>query len=528
MAQEVMSVLPLEPTQLNFVEKSNFDSLKTMASTEAIKIVSTILPESANNDGIVQVTIPETNLHFKFKCTYSEYTDSDNFVWYGELQRPDNVKTFDRVILVKKDGMLLGDIQVDYFIYKIFPIAVGKQIFFKWPNQTGNLSNKPNTEKSEVADCVFDYSLHCTIRVLVAYTPELLNSSLNSILVLSAILFVVENNMVFLNSQIKHKLVLTDVYRIPGTTFEMGNVSSTRDKLSTDLSTSTSNLRIKQLQTQSDIVMVMCKGDWVGSSTNDAQFGQSTFTGPHCPFNENLGSVIKFSECQGGKRTFNHEMGHLFSALHEPYSFSNPGGACTSPRCAYKWTSNGVDYFTMMHAVNNCVARTLSYSNSYITVNGVLPGNSNQCNAKGIQECGCDVSLIQPNPVCTPTLSVTFNKTCNPTKATFKVTDAISCGSNLKYEFSHSINGVTYTISCPNSTTSSCNITFSTPPLSGDFLFVRVKIYKVVNGQNQILSTLFGSYKTCTTPLQTTDDRYTDDEMELSNASKFTLFPEPF
>jgi hypothetical protein len=107
LSQEVISVLPYDSTALNFVEKSRYDSLKTMAETEPIKLVNTVLPENIGNDGIVQVTIPGTNLQYKFKCTVSEYEDADNFVWCGVLQTSDGTSSLDRMILVKKTGYYL-------------------------------------------------------------------------------------------------------------------------------------------------------------------------------------------------------------------------------------------------------------------------------------------------------------------------------------------------------------------------------------------------------------------------------------
>jgi hypothetical protein len=521
LAQGIISVLPFEPTQLNFVEKSNYDSLKTMAQTEPIKIVNTILPENIGSEGIVQVTIPGTSFQYKFKCTLSDYEDANNFVWYGVLQNADGTPSLDRMILVKKDGLLLGDIQVNYLIYKIFPIAEGKQMFFKWPNLTGNITSKPDSEKAEVAQCTVDNGLQCNIRVLIAYTPELLNSSLNSIIVLNAILFIAETNMIFVNSSIKHKLVLADVYRITETPFEQGNVTLTRDYIKSTLTTSSSALSQKRQETKSDVVMVLCKGDWFGDGP---QYGQATYGGPSCPGPEILAAALKFSECQGGRRNFNHELGHLFSAMHHCYSTQYSDGFCAPPRAAHTWIKNGVEHFTMMHGVNDGIVRDLIFSNTDFLINGIKPGSADHCNAKGIQECGCEVSANLPNPVCTPTLSVTFNKACKPTKATLKVTNASACGSNLKYEFSHSVNGVIYTTSCPNSINATCDIGFSPALLSGDYLFVRVKIYKVVNGQNQILSTLFKSLTTCTTPLQASDER---SENETESPINSSLFPNP-
>jgi Secretion system C-terminal sorting domain/Metallo-peptidase family M12 len=523
LAQGIISILPFEPTQLNFVEKSNYDSLKTMAQTEPIKIVNTVLPEDIGSEGIVQVTIPGTSLQYKFKCTLSEYEDANNFVWCGVLQTSDGTPSLDRMILVKKDGLLLGDIQVNYLIYKIFPIAAGKQMFFKWPNLTGNITTKPDSEKSEAA-CFITNTTQCKVRVLIAYSPELANSISEKIIVLQAIAFIAESNFIFGNSTILHRLVLTDVYKIAASDFSEGNSQDV--PLATVkgyLQTTSSLLNQKRLETKSDVVMVLCSGfGW----TSVADLGVSTFTGPHCPYtNDILASIIPFSGAQGGRRSFTHELGHLFSAMHNFVSMQYPGGGgCTVPRCAYTWCNNGIDHFTMMHAVDNGGVRDQVFSNSTTTIDNKHVGDYDHCNAKGIQECGCSVANMLSEPICSPTLAVTFNKTCKPTKAILKVTNANACGTGLKYEFSHSINGFGYALSCPASTSSTCDVGFFAGSLApGDYLFVRVKVYKVVNGVNQVKATLFGSYNTCTVPLLSVDDR----QSEFTGNADFILFPNP-
>jgi hypothetical protein len=393
-------------------------------------------------------------------------------------------------------------------------------MFFKWPNLAGNVTTKPDSEKENTI-CSITNNTKCTVRILIAYTPELANNISEKIIVLQAIAFLAESNFIFQNSTILHKLVLTDVYKITTSGFsETGGQDVVRSTVKGYLQTQSSQMYLKRLETKSDIVMVLASGaSWISSD-----LGISTFTGPSCPYTSDiLASIIPFSGAQGGRRSFTHELGHLFSAMHQPYSTYYSGGDCTVPRCAYTWV-DGIEHFTMMHAVNDGVVRDQVYSNSTTLINNKHTGDYDHCNAKGIQECGCAVSNMLSEPVCSPILGVTFNKTCKPTKATLKVTNATACGSNLKYEFSHSINGFGYTVSCPASSNSICDIGFLSGLLaSGDYLFVRVKVYKVVNGVNQIKATLFGSYNTCTVPFQASDER----ELEFSENEAFSIYPNP-
>jgi len=208
--QSVMTILETTPP-VTSTESYLYQIYSQLPTSQQNYWVTFTSFETAAEDGIIELNLPNDQTTYKMKVTQCEYTSSSEFAWSGmriletESDQPATIS------LTKHLGLLSGEINLFGEFYQIFPINENYQILIKTntlPNPYEGSINESSDPEPQIVDCSTANGA-CVINLMILYSLDVELKYVN----LSPIGFMLANqvNNALKNSKISHRVNLVAV-----------------------------------------------------------------------------------------------------------------------------------------------------------------------------------------------------------------------------------------------------------------------------------------------------------------------------
>ncbi|WP_169720017.1 M12 family metallo-peptidase [Dyadobacter alkalitolerans] len=354
---------------------------------------------TAQKEGILTLEMPGKEKPIIADASEVKYYSSSDYEWIGKTD--DNRGT---IIILSKAGRVTAHFSTPDGVYEIFPAPGGLYCLREYDmTKVGDVGciapdEQPSTERISTPQPEQAPPVHSNAkmnpcqplvspRVLILYTPKAL-ALIGDVAGIQTMadMSVAQFNTTIYNSGITSAAVLTLAGIAP-----LNNLPET-DFITNDLNNLEKNLTAQNLrnQYQADVVVLFTDAEYQGGDTRGKAQTVDLV-------NSKSFAIVEIWSATS-RKTFAHEVGHLYGCRHEE--------TAGSPAYAQAYCiKNGLGIVTdrtMMTGKNisdqQAQNRLLNFSNPNIQVGGKPSGTNNENNAKRIAESHPTVSAFRPNP----------------------------------------------------------------------------------------------------------------------------------
>ncbi len=313
-AQNIISKIVGTPSDMTNTQFSKMNLLKGMDYVHSSSLIQFQNLANSQQNGKIQLLTPIDNINITFKATWVEYTDENNYSWFGKGIVNDSVYTFDEIQLTKVNGLLVGDIVIGNNYYNILNISNKYQLFIKNRNNIIGHCNQ-NTVSDNLPASSSECTESKTVKILVVY-PQNLADQYGSITPY-ANNFNNALNFALRNSEVIHKTKIVGVELFPETWTSQNDDDPWVDlnQMSARLDDNSSAISIMRNNYQADLVVLLVKGHNYQDAANGDGLGWSG-NSPASSLS-NSASVIQMNAALSSVKNFQHEVGHLLGGRHE-------------------------------------------------------------------------------------------------------------------------------------------------------------------------------------------------------------------
>ncbi len=303
-------------------------------------------------NGMILVNLPDKDSSELFVGKEIQFTSSDEFIYYGELNPCDDTERMGYIHLIAENGNIFGQINLEDEIYDLQDFGGGKNVLFKIDQNIyteaecateSTSSTSSQTENRERAIASSRSGGGCNVRVLFLYTQaaEAVGNPFNS-----ARLYMTQTRQTACNSDVDVNFSLAGVEELPNF-MEAGTARDTRGFLRTDP-------EVNQLRDDlgADLVVLLTDGNW--TSTFGQTFGIAYLDEWGDP---DFGYAVVELDAGGGSFTCTHEIAHDFGCKHDN-------------------DNRGAPDFAFDARAHNFFVGTWPFRHKKLTVMHVLPGPS--------------------------------------------------------------------------------------------------------------------------------------------------------
>lgn len=400
---------------------------------------------TAQKEGTLTLEIPGKDKPIIAEASEVKYHSATDYEWIGKTD--DNRGT---IIILSKEGRITAHLSTPDGIYEIFPAPGGLYCLQKVDLSKGDdvgciapeehsSTERTSAQQPEQAPPV-DINAKMnpcqpliSPRVLVLYTPKALALVGNVAGIQTmADLSVAQFNSCIYNSGITSNAALTLAGIAP-----LNNLPETQF-ITNDLNNLEKNLVAQGLRDSyhADLVVLFTDGEYQGGDTRGKAQTQDLV-------NSQSYAIVELWSATS-RKTFAHEVGHLYGCRHE----DTPGSPVYAQAYCIK---NGLGIVTDRTVMvgksitdEQAKNRLLHFSNPNVQAGGKASGTNSENNAKRITESLTIVSVFRPNPI-PPLVAYVDGPTSITTPGGKNYEVTYSCGSApYSIAWHYSYDGVNY------------------------------------------------------------------------------------
>lgn len=354
---------------------------------------------TAQKEGILTLEIPGKAKPIIAEASEVKYYSSADYEWIGKTD--ENRGT---IIILSKAGRVSAHFSTPDGVYEIFPAPGGLYCLQEVDTSKGDdvgciaPDEHHSTERTSAQQPEHARPIHSNAkmnpcqplispRVLVLYTPKAL-ALVGNVAGIQTIadMSVAQFNSCIYNSGITSNAALTLAGIAP-----LDNLPETQF-ITNDLNTLEKNMIAQGLRDSyhADLVVLFTDAEYQGGDTRGKAQTQDLV-------NSMSFAIVELWSATS-RKTFAHEIGHLYGCRHE----DTPGSPVYAQGYCIKNGLGIVTDRTVMVGKNisdeKAKNRLLHFSNPNVQVSGKASGTSNENNAKRITESHTIVSVFRPNP----------------------------------------------------------------------------------------------------------------------------------
>jgi hypothetical protein len=440
-SQSILEESSLDSTQLDSAQLVNYQKIshnEEFLSYSLIEVQDLVTLQDSGRVTINMSIFPCSPVTFLARNV--DYTDQDNYTWYGEIvTETDSTCSEGVMFMLAYEGEKFGYIKVDSLEYLYHDLGGGVQILARLDSTFGEFicgvvedEEEEFSSSSSSSSFLEECSGGCDIRVFVHYTEKARSRFGTKSLEQRIRLAIAQANQALRNSavQSKIKIVLAGIAFLDDfdeTTNMENDLRSYEDR--TDVQTDRTNY-------EADVAFLFCKGkDSYG--TRGASY-QNAFNASR-PY-----GIVDTRLSTNDDYVFTHELGHIMNA-HHLYPTTRPGFN-KAHQIWVGWLFNNTRVVTMMH--NGDIGwhrRILNFSNPDVYYKKDPTGiEDERDNARAIDDFACTIANIYSNPTPPVTGVISgYNVACGCKSADYWVT--AGCGTPpYSYEWQISYDGIDY------------------------------------------------------------------------------------
>lgn len=265
------------------------------------------------DSGSVKINLPDKNSVFTFTSTYIEYSDSLNYIYFGELNKCES-GPMGYIHLISENGSLFGQINIEDEIYDLQDFGIRQNVLFKIDQSiyteaecaTMAMDTIQNLFKRETNEEVPAELRHhgCNVRVLFLFTQaaDRVGNPENT-----AELFIAQTNQAARNSEAHVRFTNAGVVEFNGINERVLTPEQTRNFVQ-------GNMVAQGLRNEfeADLVVLLTDGNWI------TPFGQVLGISFLNRWGDpDFGYVVVELDAGGGNFTCTHELAHDFGCKHD-------------------------------------------------------------------------------------------------------------------------------------------------------------------------------------------------------------------
>ncbi|MCE3226573.1 MAG: hypothetical protein K0S32_1124 [Bacteroidetes bacterium] len=310
-----------------------------------------------------------------------------DFKWRGSSYIfDDSVCTHANITLLRSSNSVIGHLSIEHNSYEIFDLTGGILAICKTNLNLASPAECATQSSSQSSSPPAPASGPCAdgkSKVLIFYTPAANNAMPN--IHATAGLCIDQLNQIWSNSQISNNTNTVAV--LPFSFSETGNIDN-------DLNSFSNNTTIQNLRNSYGAeIVVLLTGSSYGTINGVAK-------GIGCPNGASDGFVIvDVAKATSGRRTFAHEVCHLFGARHQDDNTTTSDKGFAFKTGAGWLGFGGIWRKTLMHTLPAGESRIDHISNPTVNFMNVNTGTSNNNNALRVNSLKTHLGSFFPDPV---------------------------------------------------------------------------------------------------------------------------------
>lgn len=416
----IINLSPITVQQLNGTQLQNYQKVQSHNIYKQLYLVETGTIPDIEQGSFIYLSLPFLDCqNLRFSAINIERTDERNISWSGRMNRhPDSACAYGDITLQLNDNKLIGNITIGDRSFELYDLTDGVQVLaetdlslFDETECGGTFALRDQIQIPTPPECE-----NIKTKVLVLYTPAA--AAMHPDILGTANLAISQINSVFWNSGVSNSVSLAGVAPL---SFVETAYNPDFDVIALAANPTAQSLRNTY---KAEIVVLLTKDAYGGVNGIVRSIG-NVKDSAYC--------IVNVVTATNGRRTFVHEVGHIFGARHDDDNTDIPHRVHTF-HTGFLGLFN--KQYTMMAVMPSGKSRIDHFSNPSKEFSGKATGTSDRNNAAKLNAMKNYVAAFYADPPIGAYLNVTntFIPNCQ-TSGTISAT--LKCAQNIIGPFTY-------------------------------------------------------------------------------------------
>ncbi len=388
----IINLSPKTVQQLNGTQLQNYQKVQSHNIYKQLYLVETVTIPDIEQGSFIYLSLPFLDCqNLRFSAINVERVDERNISWSGRMNRdPDSNCAYGDITLQLNDNRIIGNITIADRSFELYDLTGDVQVLAE-----------TDLSKFDETECASTYALkipfeipipkeceNVKTKVLVLYTPAAV--AIHPDILGAANLAISQINSSFWNSGVSNSVSLAGIEPLSFT--QTSNPTNDVNNLAAN--TTAQSLRNTY---KAEIVVLLTAPTYGGVNSIVKDIG-GVKANAYC--------LVSVTTATNGRRTFAHEVGHIFGARHynDPTDIPHRGHTFNTGGFLGMFTTKR---YTMMAVMPSGKNKIDHFSNPSKEFSGKATGTSDRNNAAKLNAMKNYVAAFYADPALPPTVTVT-------------------------------------------------------------------------------------------------------------------------